>query len=124
MAVGTMSEVLRYQMSKTWCALELVRADEPTLQRHVVAQQRIGDHAFAATEVFARMPCLHGGSLDAELLAVDTGVQRLQVERVAREDRQLGDGVADAVIGRLQRGQSQVLLVGGLQHVVRDVTGT
>ncbi len=34
------------------------------------------------------------------------------------------DGVADAVVGRVQRCVAQVLLVGALQHVVRDVAGT
>ena len=36
----------------------------------------------AASEVFARIACFHGGPLDAELLAIDSTVQRIQVERV------------------------------------------
>jgi len=40
-----------------------------------------------------------------------------------REDRQASDAVADPVVGRLQRGLAQVLLVGRLQHVVRNVAG-
>jgi hypothetical protein len=78
----------------------------------MVAQQRVGDDALAAPEIFTRVARLHGRPLDAELLAVDGAVQRVEVERVVREDRQRGDGVADAVVGRLQRRLAQVLLVG------------
>jgi len=48
--------------------LMFVRADEPALQRHVVAQQRVGNHALAAPEILARVACLHGRPLHAELL--------------------------------------------------------
>ena len=58
------------------------------LQRHVVGQQRVGDHALAAAEVFARVARLDRRPLDAEFLAVDAAVQRFQIERVVREDRQ------------------------------------
>ena len=68
--------------------LVLVRADEPALQRHVVAQQRVGDDALAAAEVLARVARLHGRPLHAELLAVDGAVEHVEVERVVREDRQ------------------------------------
>jgi hypothetical protein len=84
--------------------LILVRADEPALQRHVVAQQRVGNHALVAPEILARVGCLHGRPLHAELLAVDGAVHRVEVERIVREDRQAGDAVADPVVGRLQRG--------------------
>jgi hypothetical protein len=40
-----------------------------------------------------------------------------------RENRQCGDGVADAVVGGLERCLAQVLLVCRLQHVVWDVAG-
>jgi len=57
-------------------------------------------------------------------VAVDHAtVQRIEVKRVMREDGQRGDGVADAVVGRMQRGLAQVLLVGRFQHVVGDVAG-
>jgi hypothetical protein len=45
---------------------------------------------------------LHGRPLDAKLLAIDSSVQRLKVERVVREDGQRGDGVTDAAIGGMQ----------------------
>lgn len=101
----------------------LMRADQVAVERHVVAQQRVGDHALATPEVFVRVARLHGRPLDAELLTIDGTIQRIQIERVMREDRQRGDGVADAVVGRLQRCLAQVLLVGRLQHVVWDVAG-
>jgi hypothetical protein len=52
----------------------------------------------------------HGRPLDAEFLTIDGTVQCIEVERVVREDRQRGDGVADAVVGRVQRCVAQVLL--------------
>ncbi len=110
--------------------LVIVRADQVAVERHVVAQQRVGDHALAAPKVFARVARFHGRPLDAEFLTIDGTVQcrgggggGIEVERVVREDRQRGDGVADAVVGRVQRCVAQVLLVGALQHVVRDVAG-
>jgi hypothetical protein len=33
--------------------LELMRADQPALQWHMVAQQRVGDDALAAAKVFS-----------------------------------------------------------------------
>jgi hypothetical protein len=50
-------------------ALALVRADEVAVERHMVAQQRVGDHALAAPEVFARVARFHGRSLYAKLSA-------------------------------------------------------
>jgi hypothetical protein len=54
-----------------------------------------------APEILARVACLHGRPLHAELLTVDGAVQRVEVELVVREDRQAGDAVADASIGKL-----------------------
>jgi hypothetical protein len=56
--------------------LVLVRADQVAVERHVVAQQRVGDHALAAPKVFARVARLHGRPLDAEFLTIDGTVQR------------------------------------------------
>ena len=47
----------------------------------------------------------------------------VEVERIVREDRQASDAVADPVVGRLQRGLAQVLLVGRLQHVLGNIAG-
>src|SRR4029077_15754458 len=56
--------------------------------------------------------------------SVRTSMRRITwLERVVREDRQAGDAVADPVVGRLQRGLAQVLLVGRLQHVVGQIAG-
>ena len=76
-------------------------AYQVAVQRHVIAQQRVGDDALAATEIFARVARLHSWSLDAEFLPINGTVQRIEVERVMREDRQCGDGVADAIVGHM-----------------------
>lgn len=80
-------------------SLVLVCAYQVAVQRHVIAQQRVGDDALAAAEIFARVARLHSWSLDAEFLPINGTVQRIEVERVMREDRQCGDGVADAIVG-------------------------
>lgn len=67
------------------------------------------------------MARLDGRPLDPELLAVDRAVQRLQVERIVFEDRQPGDGIADAVIGRLQSLQPQVLLIRRFQQTLGKI---
>ncbi len=67
--------------------LVVVRADQVAVERDVVAQQRVGDHALAAPEVLARIARLHGRPFDAEFLPVDGTVQRFEVERVVWEDR-------------------------------------
>ena len=104
-------------------SLKLMRADDPALQRNVVTQQRVGHNALPAAKILARVPRLHGRPLHAELLAVDAAVERIEVERVVRENGQAGNGVADLVVGRLQRRLAQVLLVGRLQYMVGDVAG-
>jgi hypothetical protein len=58
---------------------------------------------------------LHRWPLDAEFLTIDSAVQCIEVERVVREYRQRGDGIADAVVGLVQRCVAQVLLIGALQ---------
>lgn len=68
--------------------LEIVRADQIAVERDVVAQQRIGDDPLAAAEVLARVARLDGRPLYGEFLAIDAAVQRLQIERIMREDRQ------------------------------------
>jgi len=103
--------------------LKLVRADEPALQRHVVAQQRVGDHTVAVPEIFARVARFQSRPFHAELLTIDSTIQCVEVERVMREDRQAGDSVTDPVVSGLQRRLTQVLLVGRFQHVVRNVAG-
>ncbi len=67
--------------------LVVVRADQVAVERHVVAQQRVGDHAFPAPEVFTRVARFHCRPLDAEFLAIDSTVQRIEIERVIRENR-------------------------------------
>lgn len=104
--------------------LELMRADDPTLQRHMVTQQGVGDDPFTTTEILTRMPRLDGRSLHAELLTIDAAVEcSTKVEGIVREDGQVGNAIADPVVGRLQRCLAQILLVGRLQHVVGNITG-
>ncbi len=91
------------------------------MERYVVAQECVGDDTLATPEVLTRIARLHGRPLNAQLLTIDGTVQRIQVERVMREDRQRGDGVADVVVGRVQRCLAQVLLIGAFQDVVGDV---
>jgi hypothetical protein len=105
-------------------AFELVCPDEPTLQRDVVAEQRISDNSLAASEVLARVTGLHGWPLHTELLAVDAAVEYVEIERIVRKDGQLGDGVADSVVGRLERRLAQVLAVGCIEHMVGHVART
>ena len=49
--------------------LEVVRADQVAIERHVVAQQRVGDDTLAATEIFARVARLQGSSQETEFKA-------------------------------------------------------
>jgi len=65
------------------------------------------------------MPRLHGRPLNAELLTVHAAVQRVEIERVMRKNRERGDTIADPVIGCLQRCLAQILLVSGFQRVRR-----
>ncbi|SDH62606.1 recombination protein RecA [Nitrosomonas sp. Nm132] len=44
------------------------------IEQHVIAQQRVGNHAFAASKVFTRLAFLHGWTLNAEFLAIDGAV--------------------------------------------------
>ena len=49
--------------------LEVVRADQVAIERHVVAQQRVSDDTLAATEIFARVARLQGSSQETEFKA-------------------------------------------------------
>jgi hypothetical protein len=71
----------------------------------------------------ARVPRLDGRISRAEFLPVNTAVENLQVKRVAGENRQLGDEIADLIVRRFQRGQTQVLLLDGFQDVIRNIAG-
>jgi hypothetical protein len=51
--------------------LVFVCADQVAVEWHMVAQQRVGDHALAACKVFARRARLHGWPFDAEFLTID-----------------------------------------------------
>ena len=106
---------------KDMVPLVVVRADKVTVERYVVTQHCEGYDTLTASEVFARVTCLDSGPFDTEFLAVDGTMQRVEVERVMRGNRQRGDGVGDAVIGRLQRCLAQVLLVARFQHVIWKV---
>jgi hypothetical protein len=68
-----------------------------------------GERAFEKARALMREP---------GALAVDGAVERVELERVVRADRQPGDAVTDPVVGRLQRRLAQVLLVGRLQYVI------
>ena len=68
----------------------------------------------------ARLHCRVG---DAEFLPIDAAVEHLQVKRVVREDRELCDKVADLIVRRFQRRQTQVLLMSGFEDVIRNVAG-
>lgn len=56
-------------------------------------------------------------------MPVHAAVQHIHVDGVVREDRQVGDEVAEDVARLNQRGWPQVLLMRGLQNVIRDVAG-
>src|SRR5664279_6288179 len=96
-------------------AFMLIGSQQLGLQRHMVGQQRKGNNAAVPAEVFARVPRLDGRISRAEFLPVNTAVENLQVKRVVGENRQLGDEIADLIVRRFQRGQTQVLLLGGFQ---------
>jgi len=100
-----------------------LQADEPTLQGDMIAQQGVGDDALAATEGRARRARLDGRSLHPKLLPVDAAVERVKREGLVRENGQGRNAVADPVVGGLQRRVAQVLLVGRLQDVVGNSTG-
>src|ERR1039458_5234917 len=89
----------------------------------MVGQQREGNDAAVLAEVLARVTRLDGRIGRAEFLSVNAAVENLQVKRVVRKDGQLGDEIADLIVRRFQRGQAQVLLMGGFQHVIRNVAG-
>ena len=79
-------------------------------QRDVVGQERIGDHALAASEIFARVARLDGRIGGFEFLTVDASVEHFPIERIVRKDREPRNEVADPVVGLLERRQAQILL--------------
>ena len=97
-----------------------IRTQQLGLQRYVVGQQREGNDAAVLAEVLARVAGLDRRIGRAEFLSVDAAVENLQVKRVVRKNGQLGDEIADLVVRRFQRGQTQVLLMGGFQDVIRN----
>jgi hypothetical protein len=99
-------------MFENMVCLVFVCANEITLQRHVITQEGVGDDALAASEILARIARLEGRPLHADLLPIDGTIQRIEFERIMRENWQARDGIADPVVGGLQRRLTQVLLVG------------
>jgi hypothetical protein len=90
----------------------------------MVTQQGVGDDPFATAEILARMARLDGRPLHTELLTVDATIERIDIKRIVREDRQSGNAIADPVVGGLERRLAQVLLVGRLQHMIGNIAGT
>lgn len=78
----------------------VVCANQITVDRDVVTQQRVGHHAFTAAEVFTRMPSLYCRPLEAKLLAVNDTIKRFWIKQIVRDNRQCLYGIGDAVIGR------------------------
>lgn len=58
----------------------------------------------------------------SNFLTIDATVQHLQIERVVRKDALSRDEITDPVIGDVERGQTQALLMRCLQNMVRNVT--
>ncbi len=79
-------------------AFMLIRAQQLSLQRHMIGQQREGSDATALAKVFARVTRLDGRISRAEFLPVNTAVENLQVKRVVGENGQLGDEIADLIV--------------------------
>ena len=59
----------------------------------------------------------------AEFLSIDATVENFQIERVVWENGQPSYKVANPVVCRFQRGQTQVLLMCGLEDVIGDIAG-
>ncbi|MNL19157.1 hypothetical protein D3C87_1403440 [compost metagenome] len=104
--------------------LILVCTNQVTIERHMVAQQCVGDDPFAATEIFSRVTRFYRRALNTKFLTINCTIQGFGGKGITGENRQRGDGVADAIIGVLQRCQSQILLVGIFQHMVGNIAGT
>ena len=69
------------------------------------------------------MASLECGLGRGKFLPVNTAIEYVHANRVVREYGQTGDEIADLVVRINQRGRAQVLLVRGLQDVVRDIAG-
>ena len=106
--------------SKTEVALVLVGADDPGVERHVVGQQCVGDHALFQPEVLRGMAGVEGRNPSLELLPVAARVHRLIDVEVA-EDRQTRGGVGNPIVGLLEGLQPDEVAGGGRELLVTQV---
>ena len=83
-------------------ALMLVGADDRGIDGDVVGHQRVGHDALVQAEVFRRVAGIDRGDAGLEFLAVAAGVEEPS-QVVLPEDGQLGNRIADPVVGLLER---------------------